>query len=362
MNNYDHYRRLATTHAVRMEGTPVDLVKLGYKYDDASSPTWRKDELQNAAPTKWSQKYEYDEMDRLEKAEHGVVGGTWPGSPTMTADKTWVWDGTVGQTTYTLDAMGNWDKFYNDGADDDRSHNDVNEITARTAGNPSHDNTGNLTDDGVNYKYVYDFRNRLVQAKRRGNNSLKAAYSYDGLNRRIRKIVYDADGSTELSDTRYLYDGRQCIEERDENDSQELRARYIYGILYIDEPVRMYRDTNSDGDFADVGDYNLYYLQDRLYNVVALTDTAGVVKERTWYEPYGAPTNRRASDGDETTTSHFANPYLYTGRRLDEETGLQYNRGRYYDPLLGRFVNRDPILYGGGDMNLYAYVACKPAV
>ena len=279
-NNYDHYARLTRSHAIGdPDGTPADVMKVSYAYDDASNPTWRYDELSNASPRKWSQKYQYDVMDRLIKADQGVVGGTWPASPSMTADKTWVWDGTVGEDTYTLDKVGNWDKFYNDGTDDDRSHNAVNEITGRTIGgqtkNPTWDNTGDLTDDGENYKYVYDFRNRLVQAKRRGDDSLLAEYSYDGLNRRIRKVVYDTDGETEISDTRYLYDGWRCIEERDENDSHGLRARYVYGGLYIDEPLRMYRDTNSDGDFADGGDINVYYLQDRLFNVVGLTDTSG---------------------------------------------------------------------------------------
>ncbi len=104
-----------------------------------------------------------------------------------------------------------------------------------------------------------------------------AHYRYDGLGRRIRKITYDAN-EDEVSDTRYLYDGWRCIEERDENDSDELRARYIYGALYIDEPLRMYRDTNEDGAFTDEGDVNVYYLQDRLFNVVALTDTDGALR------------------------------------------------------------------------------------
>ncbi|MGH2435352.1 MAG: RHS repeat-associated core domain-containing protein, partial [Pseudomonas sp.] len=38
----------------------------------------------------------------------------------------------------------------------------------------------------------------------------------------------------------------------------------------------------------------------------------------------------------------------------DHETGLHYNRYRYYDPRVGRFVNQDPISYGGG-LNLFAY-------
>jgi len=117
--------------------------------------------------------------------------------------------------------------------------------------------------------------NRLVEVKDGAN--VVAHYRYDGLGRRIRKITYDAN-EDEVSDTRYLYDGWRCIEERDENDSDELRARYIYGALYIDEPLRMYRDTNEDGAFTDEGDVNVYYLQDRLFNVVALTDTDGALR------------------------------------------------------------------------------------
>ncbi|MCA9187518.1 MAG: RHS repeat-associated core domain-containing protein [Planctomycetales bacterium] len=47
------------------------------------------------------------------------------------------------------------------------------------------------------------------------------------------------------------------------------------------------------------------------------------------------------------------NPYTYTGRRLDTETGMHYYRNRYYHPQLGRFVTRDPVGIVGG-MNVYS--------
>ncbi len=49
----------------------------------------------------------------------------------------------------------------------------------------------------------------------------------------------------------------------------------------------------------------------------------------------------------------------YTGREWDKETGLYYYRARYYDPMEGRFVSKDPIGYGGG-INFYAYVQNNP--
>ncbi len=48
--------------------------------------------------------------------------------------------------------------------------------------------------------------------------------------------------------------------------------------------------------------------------------------------------------------------FKWTGRELDSETGLQYNRARYYDPKTGRWISQDPIGFDAGDGNLYRYV------
>ncbi len=58
----------------------------------------------------------------------------------------------------------------------------------------------------------------------------------------------------------------------------------------------------------------------------------------------------------------IANEYLYTGRRLDPETGLQLNRNRFYYAALGRWLNRDPIGYEGSPWNLYEYVSGMPTI
>jgi len=53
--------------------------------------------------------------------------------------------------------------------------------------------------------------------------------------------------------------------------------------------------------------------------------------------------------------------YAYTGREWDKETGLYYYRARYYDPMEGRFISKDPIGIAGG-INLYGYVQNNPVM
>ena len=81
--------------------------------------------------------------------------------------------------------------------------------------------------------------------------------------------------------------------------------------------------------------------------------------------PCPPETEARFSPNCNKKTQHNAaraisNELLYTGRIRDPETGLQLNRNRFYASHLGRWVNRDPIGYLGGDNNLYGYVAGRP--
>jgi RHS repeat-associated protein len=66
------------------------------------------------------------------------------------------------------------------------------------------------------------------------------------------------------------------------------------------------------------------------------------------------------SFGNITPSGGINQPYTYTAREYDNETGLYYYRARYYDPKAGRFITRDPISFAGGDGNLYGYVENNP--
>ncbi|RQW70495.1 RHS repeat-associated core domain-containing protein [Halomonas sp. YLB-10] len=69
------------------------------------------------------------------------------------------------------------------------------------------------------------------------------------------------------------------------------------------------------------------------------------------YRAWGKLTQASDGHGNPSTTD---NPLRFQGQYLDEETGLHYNRHRYYDPETGRFTTQDPIGLAGGE-NLYMY-------
>ncbi len=103
----------------------------------------------------------------------------------------------------------------------------------------------------------------------------------------------------------------------------------------------------------DVVDSNAvyYYHYDGLGSVVALSDSNSDTIQTYDYSVYGQVA---AEDPDFLT-----NPYMFTGRRFDIETGLYYYRARYYNPYIGRFLQTDPVGYGAG-INWYAYCGNNP--
>jgi RHS repeat-associated protein len=78
-----------------------------------------------------------------------------------------------------------------------------------------------------------------------------------------------------------------------------------------------------------------------------------VLVERYAYDVFGRPTIRDPNGGV-LAASAWGNPYLFTGRAYDAESGLYYYRARYYDYATGRFLQPDPIGYQAG-INLYKY-------
>ncbi len=195
----------------------------------------------------------------------------------------------------------------------------------------SYDDNGNLTSktsktvptDITNY--TYNVEDQLIQAT---GLTLQATYAYDGLGRRIEKTV-------DAAITRYVYDNEDILAEYDGSNS--LVAKYLHG-PGVDEPLRMER-----------GGQKYWYHVDGLGSITVLTNNSGSVVQTYVYDSFGNINSQ---------TGTLSNPYTYTSREYDSESGLYYYRARYYDSRIGRFLSEDKwrgLLTIPGSLNLYVY-------
>jgi len=94
-----------------------------------------------------------------------------------------------------------------------------------------------------------------------------------------------------------------------------------------------------------------WYQCDHLGTPQELTDQMGNIAWSAHYKAWGEVQEQRSALAQQ---QGLTNPIRFQGQYHDHETGLHYNRHRYYDPSVGRFISKDPIGYTGG-LNLYAY-------
>ena len=305
---YDAARRLTSLTA--------DSRTFSFGYDDDG----RRSTL--TYPNNTSTSYTYDNNSNLTRLLHTGPGGT-----------------TIADINYTYDNVNNrlsktdiTTSSYDPSGTDAMGYNVAHELIYLNSTTYSYDQNGNRiqkTGTGGITTYTYDDENRLTRVEISGTPAQVITYAYDPFGRRIQKNV---NGTI----TNYVYDKDAIILEY--NQAGTVQTRYTHG-LGIDEPLAMEKNSQM-----------YYYHADGLGSIVLLTSASGSVAQRYDYDAYGNITSPAPT---------VTQPYTYTAREYDPETGLYFYRARYYDPKAGRFLTRDPIGFAGG-INQYVYTGNSP--
>lgn len=282
--------------------------------------------------------YTYDLIYRLTEAHYNTPGFSTNDSHSKGKGK--------GKSTVNTNAIANQTEIYSYDPVGNRlasqknktySYNAANQLVIENGTTYIYDKNGNLTQKSGSDEfasYFYDYENRLIKVERtEGTSVIVANYKYDPFGRRIEKKVTE-NGST--TTTRFFYDNEDILFEYDEKGT--IGNQYVHG-PGIDEPLALIQRKG-----------NYYYHADGLGSIVAITDESAKVVQDYDYYYFGELKNQK---------NRIKQPYKYTGREWDKETGLYFYRARYYDPEIGRFTQKDPIGFRGG-INLYGYVQQDP--
>jgi RHS repeat-associated protein len=278
---YDISSRL--TELVTRDPQLATLNSYAYNYDTVGNRT-AMTELTG------THNYTYDSLYQLTDAVHPIIPSE----------------------QFSYDPVGN---RLSDAYNNTYTYNAGNQLLSYDGVSFEYDANGNVisrTDATGTTTYTYDSENRLIQLIT--PNSELITYKYDPFGRRIEK---DVNGVI----TKYVYDGENILLEYD--GSNTLVASYTHN-LGIDDPLAV-----------EISGQKYYYHKDALGSIVAMTDESGNIVQTYEYDSFGNITSQMGS---------IDQPFTYTGREYDAESGLYYYRARYYDARAGRFLSEDPIL------------------
>ena len=294
---------------------PGNIQSLQYAYDASGNIT---SETDYDVPGR-TQMFQYDALYRLTQAQ-----------------------GLYGTFNYTYDAVGNrlsqqltggannFSETYTYAATSNQLQSVVRGAATRSLsytpqGNVANDNQGN----GNVLGFSYNNNNRLMQLANLGQP--QANYALNDLGQRVMKTIPGAPSQTVVF--HYALDGSLLAES--DGSGNVLREH-----IYVDgQPVAV----------ATGG--QLYFVHaDRLGTPQRITDANENIVWDTTYQPFGQPASLTA-----LVTYNLRLP----GQYADQESGLNYNYFRDYDPSVGRYIQSDLIGLNGG-LNKYAYVGGNP--
>ncbi len=292
------------------------LARNAYRYDKAGNCVEKATLLGKT-------KFVYDSLNRLAEASYPEGRREY-----YTYDKA---DNRLTMTTDTL-----LETYTYDSANrlTERSIHDLAENGQTAYGQPeipaadriyqyTYDRQGNTLSDGEN-TYTYDSLNRLTQVNTKAGGIQKNRYDGEGL-----RAELEENGRL----VRFLFHNGEVVLEEPTEDAV---TRYIRGYDLI------------SSDSAAAKTY-YHYTSDNLGSITHITDEDGNICNQYEYDAFGSFAIK-----EETIQNRFC----YTGEQYDPITSQYYLRARFYNPVIGRFLNEDT--YYGDGLNLYAYCHNNP--
>jgi len=183
--------------------------------------------------------------------------------------------------------------------------------------------------------YAYDVLGNLRTVTLPDDTAID--YIVDASNRRVGRRVTPLGGASATTNV-WLYDAERLVGELD--SSGTLVSQFVYG-SHVNVPDYMV----SQGDTYRI-------LSDQLGSVrLVVRASDGTIAQRLDYDQFGRVT---------LDTSPSFQPFGFAGGLYDPDTGLVRFGRRDYDATIGRWIAKDPILFNGGDTNLYGYCLNDP--
>ncbi|MDA8248906.1 MAG: DUF6531 domain-containing protein [Rhodospirillales bacterium] len=292
-----------------------------------------------ATPATYATNTSYDALNRPIKV-------TWNPAPSQapvtysTASFAFGYDASNRQTSGTATDNSWWSYPSTTPTSVSYAANNLNQYSTVGSVSPTYDQNGDLTYDG-SFTYCYDTESHLTGILTSGScaspGTTVATYAYDGQGRRKSGTV---GGTTTIYVTDA--DNRDVLEY--DATSGALGRWYAYG----QGPNEVLSQMNVAAGTRET------LIPDIQGSMVGMLDSGTGTLTKAGYQPYGE-------------SASLVGTFRFTGQRLDRETGgstaqpsgLYYYRARMYSPAWGRFLQPDPLSFGGG-LNLYAYVGNDP--
>ncbi|WP_143305675.1 RHS repeat-associated core domain-containing protein [Chitinophaga vietnamensis] len=346
-----------TAHILRnMMGLEIERtlpggVKSSWAYDAAGNPLSHT--VQRGSRTTRSRQYHWDANQRLKQFINQVQHGS---------------------TKFGYDEVGNlaWAQ-YEDGQYDYRLPDKAGNLYKTSARNDRKYSAGGRLQESADARYQYDEEGKLLKKivytmpagvgiweyEWYGNGMLKQvtrpdrqviAFEYDALGRRISKRYkgrltrFVWDGNVPLHEWHYPLSDKPVITM---DDMGSLRSSHPEPVPPETLATWVFEDDAFTPAAKIIGGKQYSIITDHLGTPAEAYDESGELVWSCELDIYGKV---RKLSGDRELV-----PFRYQGQYEDVETGLYYNRFRYYDPDEGVYISQDPIAIQGG-LNVYAYV------